>query len=194
MRSTVADAWPGPRRAAGQYSGAPGGRSLLRLSVQRGPGLRLVQVLAGDWGNNTRTADHWHAARSTPHWQQPRVQRHVPRPPRSLHTGPDVRSPSALWVLTDSEGAPMGTQSTGPVVRHDRSTGGPSALSVLTAATQRHWQPKLKEGECPRDAPKAQKCDNCRSKRSACKFAARIAAANAILCVSRRAINLRAAH
>ena len=38
-----------------------------------------------------------------------------------------------------------------------------------------------KEGKCPRDAPKDQKCDNCRSKKGACQFAARIAAANATL-------------
>jgi regulator of replication initiation timing len=38
-----------------------------------------------------------------------------------------------------------------------------------------------KEGKCPRIAPKDQKCDNCRSKKRACQFAARIAAANAIL-------------
>ena len=38
-----------------------------------------------------------------------------------------------------------------------------------------------KEGKCPRDAPKDQKCDNCRSKKGACQFAERIAAANATL-------------
>ena len=38
-----------------------------------------------------------------------------------------------------------------------------------------------KEGKCPRDAPKDQKCDNCRLRKGACQFAARIAAANAIL-------------
>ncbi len=38
-----------------------------------------------------------------------------------------------------------------------------------------------KEGKCPRDAPKDKKCDNCRSKKGACQFAARIAAANATL-------------
>ena len=38
-----------------------------------------------------------------------------------------------------------------------------------------------KEGKCPRDAPKDQKCDNCRLRKGACQFAARIAAANATL-------------
>ena len=38
-----------------------------------------------------------------------------------------------------------------------------------------------KEGKCPHDAPKDQKCNNCRSKKDACQFAARIAAANATL-------------
>ena len=38
-----------------------------------------------------------------------------------------------------------------------------------------------KEGKCPRDAPKDQKCDNCRSNKGACQFAERIAAANATL-------------
>jgi len=38
-----------------------------------------------------------------------------------------------------------------------------------------------KDGKCPRDAPKDQKCDNCRSKKGACQFAERIAAANATL-------------
>ena len=38
-----------------------------------------------------------------------------------------------------------------------------------------------KEGKCPHDAPKDQKCNNCRSKKGACQFAARIAAANATL-------------
>jgi regulator of replication initiation timing len=38
-----------------------------------------------------------------------------------------------------------------------------------------------KEGKCPRDAPKDQKCDNCRLTKGACQFAARIAAANATL-------------
>jgi hypothetical protein len=36
-----------------------------------------------------------------------------------------------------------------------------------------------KDGKCPRDAPKDQKCDNCRSKKGACLVAARIAAGNA---------------
>ena len=35
------------------------------------------------------------------------------------------------------------------------------------------------DGKCPRDAPKDQKCDNCRSKKGACQFAERIAAAAA---------------
>ena len=38
-----------------------------------------------------------------------------------------------------------------------------------------------KEGKCPRDAPKDQKCANCRSKKGACQFAARIAAGDATL-------------
>jgi hypothetical protein len=38
-----------------------------------------------------------------------------------------------------------------------------------------------KDGKCPRDAPKDQKCGNCRSKKGACQFAERIAAANATL-------------
>ena len=37
-----------------------------------------------------------------------------------------------------------------------------------------------KDGKCPRDAPKDQKCDNCRSKKGACQFAARIAAGHAL--------------
>ena len=36
-----------------------------------------------------------------------------------------------------------------------------------------------KDGKCPRDAPKGEKCDNCRSKKGACLVAARIAAGNA---------------
>ena len=36
-----------------------------------------------------------------------------------------------------------------------------------------------KEGKCPRDAPKDQKCDNCRLRKGACQFAARIAAGHA---------------
>jgi hypothetical protein len=38
----------------------------------------------------------------------------------------------------------------------------------------------LKEGTCPRDAPKDEKCASCRSKKGACLVAARIAAGNAI--------------
>ena len=38
-----------------------------------------------------------------------------------------------------------------------------------------------KEGKCPRDVPKDQKCDNCRSKKGACQFAARIATADVTL-------------
>ena len=38
-----------------------------------------------------------------------------------------------------------------------------------------------KKGKCPRDAPKDQKCDNCRSKKGACQFAARIATADVTL-------------
>jgi hypothetical protein len=38
-----------------------------------------------------------------------------------------------------------------------------------------------KEGKCQRDAPKDQKCDNCRLRKGACQFAARIAASNATL-------------
>ena len=37
-----------------------------------------------------------------------------------------------------------------------------------------------KEGKCPRDAPKDQKCDNCRLRKGACQFAARIAAGHAL--------------
>ena len=37
-----------------------------------------------------------------------------------------------------------------------------------------------KEGTCPRDAPKDEKCANCRSKKGACLVAARIAAGNAL--------------
>ena len=37
-----------------------------------------------------------------------------------------------------------------------------------------------KEGKCPRDAPKDEKCDNCRSKKGACLVAARIAAGHAL--------------
>ena len=37
-----------------------------------------------------------------------------------------------------------------------------------------------KEGTCPRDAPKDEKCANCRSKKGACLVAARIAAENAL--------------
>ena len=36
-----------------------------------------------------------------------------------------------------------------------------------------------KEGKCPRAAPKDQKCDNCRLRKGACQFAARIAAGHA---------------
>jgi len=36
-----------------------------------------------------------------------------------------------------------------------------------------------KDGKCPRDAPKDEKCDNCRSKKGACLVTARIAAGNA---------------
>ena len=36
------------------------------------------------------------------------------------------------------------------------------------------------EGTCPRDAPKDEKCANCRSKKGACLVAARIAAGNAL--------------
>ena len=37
-----------------------------------------------------------------------------------------------------------------------------------------------KEGTCPRDAPKDEKCASCRSKKGACLVAARIAAGNAL--------------
>ena len=37
-----------------------------------------------------------------------------------------------------------------------------------------------KEGTCPRDAPKDEKCVSCRSKKGACLVAARIAAGNAL--------------
>ena len=37
-----------------------------------------------------------------------------------------------------------------------------------------------KGGKCPRDAPKDQKCDNCRLRKGACQFAARIAAGHAL--------------
>ena len=55
----------------------------------------------------------------------------------------------------------------GPRARTPRSEG-------RFAPMKRKGAP-AKEGTCPRDAPKDQKCDNCRLRKGACQFAARIA-------------------
>ena len=59
-------------------------------------------------------------------------------------------------------------------------------LSQLTPRSEGRFAPMkrkgapAKDGKCPRDAPKDEKCDNCRSKKGACLVAARIAAGKAL--------------